>query len=48
MPPNERLQSVRNLKKIAGAIQAHFDRLQTYHKKLLKLAVDIGADPAEA
>ena len=29
---------------IAGAIQAHFDRLQKYHKKLLGLAEEVEGD----
>ncbi|TAG49254.1 MAG: GIY-YIG nuclease family protein [Betaproteobacteria bacterium] len=33
--------AVKNSKEIAGAIQAHFERLQRYHQQLLGLAVDI-------
>ena len=36
--------AVKNSKEIAGAIQAHFDRLQRYHRSLLNLAVDIDGD----
>ena len=36
--------AVKNSKEIAGAIQAHFERLDTYHKKLLGLATDIEGD----
>lgn len=36
--------AVKNSKEIAGAIQAHFNRLHTYHKELLGLAVDIEGD----
>lgn len=36
--------AVKNSKEIAGAIQAHFDRLYTYHNKLLGLAIDIEGD----
>ncbi|MBU3592913.1 GIY-YIG nuclease family protein [Polynucleobacter sp. 71A-WALBACH] len=36
--------AVKNSKEIAGAIQAHFDRLQTYHNELLGKAVDIEGD----
>lgn len=40
--------AVKNSKEIAGAIQAHFERLHTYHKKLLGLAADIeGDDPPD-
>lgn len=38
--------AVKNSKEIAGAIQAHFNRLQIYHKELLGLAVDIEGDEA--
>ena len=38
--------AVKNSKEIAVAIQAHFDRLHRYHKKLLGLAVEIEGDPA--
>ena len=36
--------AVKNSKEIAGAIQAHFDRLQKYHKELLGQAIDIEDD----
>ena len=39
--------AVKNSKEIAGAIQAHFDRLQRYHNKLLGLAVEIDGDTKE-
>ena len=36
--------AVKNSKEIAGAIQAHFERLQKYHKNLLGSAVDVEGD----
>lgn len=39
--------AVKNSKEIAGAIQAHFDRLQKYHRSLLGLADDIEGDQSE-
>jgi hypothetical protein len=39
--------AVKNSKEIAGAIQAHFERLHRYHKELLGLAVDIEGDSKE-
>lgn len=33
--------AVKNSKQIARAMQAHFDRLKTYHHNLLRLAVDV-------
>ena len=36
--------AVKNSKEIAGAIQAHFARLQRYHHDLLKLATDVEGD----
>jgi hypothetical protein len=36
--------AVKNSKEIAGAIQAHFERLQKYHRELLGLAVEIEGD----
>lgn len=36
--------AVKNSKEIAGAIQAHFQRLEKYHRSLLGLAVDIEGD----
>ena len=39
--------AVKNSKEIAGAIQAHFERLQKYHKDLLGLATDIEGDSSD-
>lgn len=39
--------AVKNSKEIAGAIQAHFERLQKYHRRLLGLATDVEGDTAE-
>lgn len=39
--------AVKNSKEIAGAIQAHFNRLHTYHSELLRLATDIEGDVPE-
>lgn len=36
--------AIKNSKEIAGAIQAHFQRLQKYHRVLLGLAEDIEGD----
>lgn len=36
--------AVKNSKEIAGAIQAHFERLKKYHFSLLNLAVEIEGD----
>jgi hypothetical protein len=36
--------AVKNSREIAGAIQAHFERLQKYHKKLLGLATEVEGD----
>jgi len=36
--------AVKNSRQIAGAMQAHFERLQKYHRDLLGLAVDIDGD----
>lgn len=36
--------AVKNSKEIAVAMQAHFERLQAYHRKLLGLAVDVEGD----
>jgi hypothetical protein len=33
--------AVKNSREIAGAMQAHFERLHKYHRELLRLAVDI-------
>jgi hypothetical protein len=38
--------AVKNSKEIAGAIQAHFERLQKYHQSLLRSAVDADVDDA--
>lgn len=39
--------AVKNSKEIAGAIQAHFERLQKYHRELLGLAVEVEGDAAD-
>jgi hypothetical protein len=36
--------AVKNSKEIAGAIQAHFERLQKYHRELLGLATEVEGD----
>ena len=36
--------AVKNSKEIAGAIQAHFERLQKYHQELLGFATDVEGD----
>ncbi len=36
--------AVKNSREIAGAIQAHFERLQKYHHELLPRAVDVEGD----
>ena len=36
--------AVKNSREIAGAIQAHFERLQKYHQQLLGLAVEVEDD----
>jgi GIY-YIG catalytic domain len=36
--------AVKNSREIAGAIQAHFERLQKYHQQLLGLAVEVEGD----
>ena len=36
--------AVKNSKEIAGAIQAHFERLQKYHRQLLGLAIEVEGD----
>lgn len=38
--------AVKNSREIAGAIQAHFDRLTRYHRQLLGLATEIEGDDA--
>jgi hypothetical protein len=39
--------AVKNSREIAGAIQAHFERLQKYHRQLLGLATDVEGDSGE-
>jgi hypothetical protein len=39
--------AVKNSREIALAIQAHFDRLQKYHRRLLGLAAEVEDDGAE-
>lgn len=39
--------AVKNSREIAGAIQAHFERLQKYHRQLLGLAVEVEGDSGE-
>ena len=39
--------AVKNSKEIAGAIQAHFERLQKYHRQLLGLAIEIEGDSGD-
>ncbi|MGA9850328.1 MAG: GIY-YIG nuclease family protein [Roseiarcus sp.] len=39
--------AVKNSREIAGAIQAHFERLQKYHKKLLGLATEVEGDSGD-
>jgi hypothetical protein len=36
--------AVKNSKEIAGAMQAHFERLQKYHRELLGFAIDVEGD----
>ncbi|MGA8445830.1 MAG: GIY-YIG nuclease family protein, partial [Roseiarcus sp.] len=36
--------AVKNSREIAGAIQAHFQRLEKYHRQLLGLAVEVEGD----
>ena len=36
--------AVMNSKEIAGAIDAHFQRLQKYHRELLGLAIEVEGD----
>ncbi len=40
--------AVKNSREIAGAIEAHFQRLQRYHRELLKLGQAIEGDSEEA
>jgi GIY-YIG catalytic domain len=37
--------AVKNSREIAGAIEAHFQRLHRYHRELLKLGEEIEGDP---
>lgn len=39
--------AVKNSREIAGAIEAHFQRLQRYHRELLNLGVEIEGDEGE-
>jgi hypothetical protein len=39
--------AVKNSREIAGAIEAHFQRLQRYHRELLGLVQDIEGDTGE-
>jgi GIY-YIG catalytic domain len=39
--------AVKNSREIAGAIEAHFTRLQKYHRQLLGLAVEVEGDSGE-
>jgi hypothetical protein len=39
--------AVKNSKEIAGAIQAHFERLQKYHRELLGLATEVEGDDGD-
>ncbi|MGH8597538.1 MAG: GIY-YIG nuclease family protein [Gammaproteobacteria bacterium] len=39
--------AVKNSREIAGAIEAHFQRLQKYHRELLSLAVEVEGDQGE-
>ncbi len=39
--------AVKNSKEIAGAIQAHFERLQTYHRELLGFATEVEGDQGD-
>ena len=39
--------AVKNSKEIAGAIQAHFERLQKYHRQLLGLAIEVEGDTGD-
>jgi hypothetical protein len=40
--------AVKNSREIAGAIQAHFERLQKYHRQLLGLAIEVEGDTDDA
>jgi hypothetical protein len=39
--------AVKNSQEIAGAIEAHFQRLQKYHRELLQLGTNIEGDAVE-
>lgn len=39
--------AVKNSREIAGAIQAHFQRLQRYHRELLNLATEVEGDQGD-
>jgi hypothetical protein len=39
--------AVKNSREIAGAIQAHFERLQKYHRELLGLATEVEGDNSD-
>ena len=39
--------AVKNSREIAGAIQAHFERLQKYHRQLLGLAIEVDGDTGD-
>ncbi len=39
--------AVKNSREIAGAIQAHFERLQKYHRQRLRLAIEVEGDTGE-
>jgi hypothetical protein len=39
--------AVKNSREIAGAIQAHFERLHKYHRQLLGFAVDVEGDSGQ-
>ncbi|MGD9737761.1 MAG: GIY-YIG nuclease family protein [Bauldia sp.] len=39
--------AVKNSREIAGAIQAHFQRLERYHRRLLGLATEVEGDAPE-
>lgn len=39
--------AIKNSREIAGAIQAHFQRLQRYHRELLNLATEVEGDQGE-
>ncbi len=39
--------AVKNSREIAGTIQAHFERLQKYHRQLLGLAIEVEGDTGD-